>query len=200
MAVTTYQYVFPERFVAGTVGDADERLYFVQAREGNRMTNVLCELKQVEALAEHLGEVLEHLSSQSQWHDIIPPARDSADDLGPLDVPLDVDFRAGTMTITWVVREQALQIELYSRGDYQRSFGFRNTSDSEMSGQRLQVLITPERAREFTARVFQLTRTFRPVCPFCAQGIEPSGHICPRANGYRKPLFETALGRSRHLG
>lgn len=200
MAVTTYRYVFPDRFVAGTVGDADERLYFVQARQGSRVTNVLCERKQVEVLAEHLAEVLEHLSSQSQWRDIIPPARCSADDLGPLDVPLDVDFRAGTMTITWVVREQALQIELFSRGDYQRSFAFRHTSEGGVNGHLLQVLITPERAREFTARVFQLTRPGRQVCPFCAQGIEASGHLCPRANGYRKPMFHTALGGSRYQG
>ena len=200
MAVMTYQYVFPDRFVAGTVGDADERLYFVQARQGSRVTSVLCERKQVEVLAEHLAEVLEHLSSQSEWHDIIPPARRSADDLDPLDVPLDVDFRARTMTITWVVREQALQIELFSRGDYQRSFAFRHVTESEVNGQMLRVLITPERARDFTARVFQLSAMARPVCPFCAQRIEASGHICPRANGYRKPMFQTALGGSRYRG
>jgi len=26
----------------------------------------------------------------------------------------------------------------------------------------------------------------RPPCPFCNQPLEPSGHICPRANGYRR--------------
>ncbi|MGO4958382.1 DUF3090 family protein [Luteococcus sp. Sow4_B9] len=29
----------------------------------------------------------------------------------------------------------------------------------------------------------------RPACPFCSQPISPEGHICPRANGYRHPLF-----------
>jgi hypothetical protein len=26
----------------------------------------------------------------------------------------------------------------------------------------------------------------RPACPFCSQPLDPSGHICPRANGYRR--------------
>ena len=26
----------------------------------------------------------------------------------------------------------------------------------------------------------------RPSCPFCGQPLDPAGHICPRANGYRR--------------
>jgi hypothetical protein len=26
----------------------------------------------------------------------------------------------------------------------------------------------------------------RPPCPFCLQPLDPGGHICPRANGYRR--------------
>ena len=26
----------------------------------------------------------------------------------------------------------------------------------------------------------------RPPCPFCGQALDPSGHVCPRANGYRR--------------
>ena len=26
----------------------------------------------------------------------------------------------------------------------------------------------------------------RPPCPFCGDPLDPSGHVCPRANGYRR--------------
>jgi uncharacterized repeat protein (TIGR03847 family) len=51
------------------------------------------------------------------------------------------------------------------------------------------VKITASGAREFVARAQALISAGRPACPFCLQPIDPQGHICPRANGYRRPLF-----------
>ncbi|MCB1239503.1 MAG: DUF3090 family protein, partial [Tetrasphaera sp.] len=35
-------------------------------------------------------------------------------------------------------------------------------------------------------RAGALVAAGRPPCPFCGQALDPSGHICPRANGYRR--------------
>ena len=51
------------------------------------------------------------------------------------------------------------------------------------------VKITASYARDFVARAQALVSAGRPSCPFCLQPINPDGHICPRANGYRRPLF-----------
>ena len=51
------------------------------------------------------------------------------------------------------------------------------------------VKITASYARDFVARAQALVAGGRPPCPFCLQPLDPSGHICPRANGYRRPLF-----------
>ena len=50
------------------------------------------------------------------------------------------------------------------------------------------VKITASYARDFVARAQALVAAGRPPCPFCLQPLDPSGHICPRANGYRRPL------------
>ena len=50
------------------------------------------------------------------------------------------------------------------------------------------VKITASYARDFVARAQALVAGGRPPCPFCLQPLDPSGHICPRANGYRRPL------------
>ena len=52
------------------------------------------------------------------------------------------------------------------------------------------VKITASYARDFVARAQALVAAGRPSCPFCLQPIDPQGHICPRANGYRLPLFD----------
>ena len=44
-------------------------------------------------------------------------------------------------------------------------------------------------ARAFARRCTRLVQAGRPPCPFCGGPLDPTGHICPRANGYRRPLF-----------
>ena len=53
----------------------------------------------------------------------------------------------------------------------------------------IQVWLYPTVARQFAARARIIVATADPSCPFCAQPVHAAGHICPRSNGYRAPLF-----------
>ncbi len=50
----------------------------------------------------------------------------------------------------------------------------------------LRVSITGAAARAFAKRALAVVAAGRPPCPFCAGPLDPGGHICPRANGYRR--------------
>ena len=50
----------------------------------------------------------------------------------------------------------------------------------------LRVWLTAAYARAFAERARQVVSAGRPPCPFCSQPLDPAGHICPRANGYRR--------------
>ncbi|GAA2178837.1 DUF3090 domain-containing protein [Brooklawnia cerclae] len=178
---SAHRYAFPDRFIAGAVGEPDRRTFFVQTRQGSRMTNVVCELQQIRVLAEHLEHVLAELERAGLAGD--KERRSSRPhDSEPLDVPLDEDFRAGTMIITWLPDSASLRIELFAQGAYRRA----DRHPDEV----LQVVITLDQARDFVARAVQMVGSNAPSCPFCGQPIGPDGHICPRANGYRKPLLD----------
>ncbi|GAA1372264.1 DUF3090 family protein [Luteococcus sanguinis] len=190
----THRYEFPERFVAGTVGQPGQRTFFLQARRANQLTSVVVEKQQVEVLAEHLERILDELSKMSDPSVDIPPKRIAARDLDPLDAPLEADFRAGTMTIAWDGNLDAVQVELFSVEDVDDMDDadeiFASLDETATAKESLVVVITPDQARDFSARARGLVHAGRPACPFCAQPINPEGHICPRANGYRKPLFD----------
>lgn len=186
----TYRYTFPDRFVAGTIGVPGQRTFFIQARDGNRINSVVCEKQQVGILAEHLERILDELGKIASGIDVPPPVS-QASDLGPLDQPLDEDFRVGTMTLAWDAGEQCIAIELFSVVEADESSDldpFEQTVDNADAS--LQVRIDPATARQFIARARALIVSGRPECPFCEQPINPEGHLCPRANGYRKPLFD----------
>ena len=50
----------------------------------------------------------------------------------------------------------------------------------------LLVSLPPAVARAFSKRAQSVVAAGRPPCQFCGQPLDPSGHLCPRANGYRR--------------
>jgi uncharacterized repeat protein (TIGR03847 family) len=197
MAILVHRYDAPDRFVAGTVGQPGERTFFLQAREGNRMTSVVCEKQQVSVLAEHLDRVLDEVQRRSAGQVDVPPASSTASDTDPLDAPINEEFRVGTMTIAWDSSIDRIVIELFSNVDVDDEEQPEETSSpaadepEEIEADEVFVVkITASYARDFVARAQALVAAGRPSCPFCLQPIDPQGHICPRANGYRRPLFD----------
>ena len=50
----------------------------------------------------------------------------------------------------------------------------------------LLVSLPPALARAFSKRAQSVVAAGRPPCQFCGQPLDPAGHLCPRANGYRR--------------
>lgn len=200
MAIVEHRYDSPDRFVSGTVGEPGDRTFFLQAREGSRLTSVACEKQQVSVLAEHVDRVLGEIGRLSGEVVPVPPQRDAAYDNEPLDAPITEEFRVGTMTIAWDPSDARIVIEMYSASDEEIDADVENVdeneaaealarAEAERAGEVLIVRIPPTTARDFVARSVALVASGRPACPFCEQPLDPDGHICPRANGYRRPLF-----------
>jgi uncharacterized repeat protein (TIGR03847 family) len=197
MAILVHRYDAPDRFVAGTVGQPGERTFFLQAREGNRITSVACEKQQVSVLAEHLDKVLDEVVRRSAGEIDVPPASATAQDVDPLDAPITEEFRVGTMTIAWDPSIDRIVIELFSNVDNDEDEAedapaarAAEVESAEINADEVFVVkITASYARDFVARAQALVAAGRPPCPFCLQPLDPNGHVCPRANGYRRPLF-----------
>jgi uncharacterized repeat protein (TIGR03847 family) len=126
----------------------------------------------------------------------VPPASSKARDTDPLDAPITEEFRVGTMTIAWDPSIDRIVIELFSNVDVTEESAQEppaatvEESDEIEADEVFVVKITASYARDFVARAQALVAAGRPSCPFCLQPIDPQGHICPRANGYRLPLFD----------
>lgn len=200
MAILVHRYDAPDRFVAGTVGTPGERAFFLQARQGNRITSVACEKQQVSVLAEHLDRVLDEIVRRGAAGSGSSVGTGKARDVDPLDAPIAEEFRVGTMTIAWDPSIDRIVIELFSNVDREAEepapeapeapTGTTADVDDDIEADEVFVVkITASYAREFVTRAQALVAAGRPPCPFCLQPIEPTGHICPRANGYRRALF-----------
>jgi uncharacterized repeat protein (TIGR03847 family) len=189
----------PERFVAGTVGEPGDRTFFLQARGGGRVISVALEKVQVQLLAEKLEELLTEAGRRFgvDMPDVpVLPLHDNE----PLDVPVDEEFRVGTLGLAFDVDTTTVVIEAIEagEGDAEVDLGVEDDDedppvdddddDDEPDDDldRLRVRLTPEATRAFIDRARRVVAAGRPPCPLCGQPLDPAGHLCPRHNGYHR--------------
>jgi uncharacterized repeat protein (TIGR03847 family) len=171
----------PERFVAGTVGEPGARTFFLQARSGARMVSVALEKQQVAVLAERIDELLDEVMASTGNDTLIPAvAPVGTDDSEPLEQPIDEQFRAGTMTLSWDPRIARVVIEVFPLTEAAEE------EDEEEPDEVFLVRLEAGPARAFVKRAGLVIDAGRPDCPFCGNPIDPDGHLCVRANGFRR--------------
>lgn len=177
----------PERFVAGTVGPPGQRTFFLQARSGRRITSVSLEKQQVSVLAERLDELLDEIEPTPDVADQEPA--EGAPDNDPLDTPIEDEFRVGSMSLAWDPDRSMIVIECHDgEVEVEELPGEEEVAVVEVpEGQTiLRVIIDPDVARAFASRCVRTLSGGRPACPFCGGPLDATGHICPRANGYKR--------------
>jgi uncharacterized repeat protein (TIGR03847 family) len=181
-----FDFRSPERFVVGTVGMPGERTFFLQVRQGNDVTSVALEKAQVLALAERVDQLLdEAAASRSEEGEIPETASVALADSAPLDAPIVEEFRVGAMALGWDEASRRVVIEAHAVAGEESEIPDIGDDDDD-GPDTLRVWITPAYARAFAERARQVVSAGRPPCPFCSQPLDPEGHICPRANGYRR--------------
>jgi uncharacterized repeat protein (TIGR03847 family) len=176
----------PDRFVTGTVGEPGDRTFYLQASEDVRTVSVAIEKQQVAVLAERLGSLLEEVASRF-GADIPEDAPAELVDVGPLEVPLEEEFRVGTMGLGWDAESSAVVIELLAitEGEVDETVVLDDTDEGPDA---VRVFLSPVEARAFAERADRVINAGRKPCPLCAEPLDPAGHICPRQNGYRRDV------------
>ena len=179
----------PERFVAGTVGPPGQRTFFLQARAGAKLVSVALEKQQVAVLAERLDDLLDELMSAEETGALIPAVAPlDLEDTEPLEQPIEEDFRAGTMTLSWDAADERVVIEVFPFNEAavvspeQVDEDFTEPEPEEV----LLVRLPAGAARAFVKRAASVIDAGRPSCPFCGNPIDADGHLCVRANGFRR--------------
>ncbi|MFF4288007.1 DUF3090 domain-containing protein [Streptomyces sp. NPDC001739] len=194
MSRQVFFYDVPDRFVAGTVGLPGRRSFYLQATAAGRTTSVALEKTQVAALAERIDELLDEVVRRSGGNAPVPAVSPAElVDTAPLEMPVEEEFRVGTMALAWdgedermIVEAQALvELDADSEEDLADAEE-RLLQDDENGPPMLRVRLTGTMARAFAKRALEVVNAGRPPCPLCSLPLDPEGHVCPRQNGYRR--------------
>jgi uncharacterized repeat protein (TIGR03847 family) len=177
----------PERFVAGTVGEPGDRSFYLQAIQEARTVSVLLEKQQVSVLADRISALLQEVVRRFGADDL--PDEEPGTDLDPLAVPLEEEFRVGTMGLGWDAESRSIVVELLAVTEEEVDESVV-LDDTEEGPDALRVFLSPVQAKAFADRAERVVTAGRPPCPLCAEPLDPEGHVCVRLNGYhtRSPV------------
>ncbi|HLN76289.1 MAG TPA: DUF3090 domain-containing protein [Nocardioidaceae bacterium] len=188
MPPVIHSYDPPERFVAGTVGQPGQRTFFLQAREGARVTSIALEKQQVLVLATRIDELLDEVMTAGAANTVPAVAPLDLEDSDPLEQPIDEEFRAGTMTLSWDSTDERIVVEVFPFTE--ESVVSPDQPEEEIEEpepeEMLVVRLPAGLARAFSKRAQAVVAAGRQPCPFCGNPLDPEGHLCPRANGFRR--------------
>jgi uncharacterized repeat protein (TIGR03847 family) len=168
------------RFTVGTVGLPGERTFFIQIKVEHLTISASLEKSQVAALSERLDYMLKEIRLV---HPLAPRPQLVRDSL-PLESPVMDEFRIGSIAIFYDEDDELIQVDF-------REVSLNEDDLEEDSPllddiQVVRIFITPAQAKTFHDRATLVIAAGRQPCPFCGFPIDPQGHICARANGYRR--------------
>jgi uncharacterized repeat protein (TIGR03847 family) len=193
MAGQLFDFDYPDRFVAGTVGQPGERTFYLQATSGARICSVALEKVQVAALAEKVDELLDEVRRRQGADSVVPAtAPPELEDVAPLSTPIEEEFRAGVLALAWDEDSDSVLVEAQSQegqpAEGDDATGEGGAADGTgFTGDLLRVRLRPGVARAFVKRALRVVAAGRPPCPLCGNPLDPQGHVCPRQNGHRGP-------------
>jgi uncharacterized repeat protein (TIGR03847 family) len=182
-----YSFDQPDRFVCGAVGEPGQRTFFLQATKGAQVVSVALEKAQVAVLAERLATLLLALRQGG-----VSVGEEEPGLQPDLDEPVIEHFRVGTMTLGWDGDRGRIVIEAREMGEDDEDeesevdeSAIAGENDDDPDGPDLvRVQLDPPAALAFASGALAVVQAGRPPCPQCGAPLDPTGHFCPRRNGY----------------
>jgi uncharacterized repeat protein (TIGR03847 family) len=192
----SFDFATPDLFTAGTIGPPGQRVFYLQAREGDTLVTLKCEKDQVRVLGEYLGRLLERLAT---------PAAAAAVDLALVEPvtpawvagSIGVGYDEGTDRVVLVIEEireedepgepeEPGQEEEGEQEAEQESEPEREGQEAAAEGERAsgRVRLTQPQVAAFVERARALIEAGRPTCRLCGRPMNPGGHRCARMNGH----------------
>lgn len=171
-----------ESFIVGTIGQPGEREFFLQAKFRGAIHSFAVDKLQVTALADRMALLIGELKSASYRFENVPVVQ--------LEVPLIPEFQVGVIGIVWLAEKEEILLDIQELVEGENELIAEpdedNFDNSEGQPQLFKLFLDPSVANNFVQLARKVVAAGRAPCPFCGLPINKGGHLCPRANGYRR--------------
>ena len=164
-----------ESFIVGTIGQPGEREFYLQVRFQNSIHSFAIDKGQVSALADRIAMLIGELKAADYRFENVIAVN--------LEIPLISEFQVGVIGIIWLGETEQVSLELQEIDEGDNDL----VPFDEVEGPlRFRLKMAPDIANAFVSQARRVVAAGRMPCPFCGLPINKDGHLCPRANGYRR--------------
>lgn len=178
----TYDLNPVQHIVADALGEPGKRVFFLQARSGSAVVNLLMEKEEVANLAISILQLLEDL--EEKYPDL-PPLRRVKRVLHA-DKPFDPTFRVGQLVVGYDDGSDAIWV--VAKALVPREPGEEADTESE-NVPAVRLVATREQMYLMSEHALEVVSQGRPICPLCNRPIDREGHFCPRTDGEAMPII-----------
>jgi uncharacterized repeat protein (TIGR03847 family) len=173
-----------DAFVPGALGEPGDRVFYLQARVGERVVSLRCEKQQVAMLGRYLAQLAQAIGPADPDRDIVGLVEPVESEWVVGQLSVGVDEMNGRILVT---------AEELIAGDFEVEVG-PDVSDAEVEAlieaaeelmdepAEARFTLTPGQALAFGERAEELLAAGRPACRLCGAPMDPEGHDCPRWN------------------
>lgn len=160
--MTSFDLPAPDAFTTGTVGSPGQRVFYLQARDGDLVVTVRCEKQQVAALTDYFAGLLDDLEPA--------PYGVATSDLH-LTEPFEEIWTVGPIGVAYDEPGDRIIVVLEELVD-----------DEVAEGASVKVRLNRAQVWAFVRHARELVAAGRPPCRFCGLPLDPERHACPRMN------------------
>lgn len=164
-----------DSFIVGTIGQPGEREFYLQAKYQGGVHSFAIDKGQVSALADRIAMLIGELKAADYRFENVIAVN--------LELPLISEFQVGVIGIVWLGDTEQVSLELQEIEDGENDLVPFDEEDGPM---RFRLKMSPDLANAFVSQARKIVSAGRAPCPFCGLPINKDGHLCPRANGYRR--------------
>lgn len=174
MTGASYELTCVDHFAAGAVGEPGQRVFYLQAAQGEHVVTLRLEKQQVAALCEHLAAMMADLPE-------VDPAPGGSTGLR---APVDAAWVVGAMGVAYEQADDRILVvaeELSAEPVDDDTFDDLFEVLGDQAGT-ARFHIPRSLVPGFVEHGLSVIGAGRPVCDLCQGPMDPSGHHCPRLN------------------
>lgn len=159
------------------IGQPGQRVFYIQGRTEDRVVTIIVEKVQIQTLALGVEDFLAELNQR--YPDLQPVSPDYDEAAMQIQPPVDPLFRVGELGLAYdadhdlavLVAREVLTGE--------------NEGEDPEDASVVRFWCTRSQLYAMGRWGLEVSGRGRPVCPYCGQPMDPSGHFCPKRNGHK---------------
>lgn len=168
-----------DQITTDAIGQPGQRVFYIQGVQGEQTVTLIVEKLQIQTLSLGVEEFL--LELRGRFPELDETTSDYEEDRMRIQPPVDPLFRVGELALGYdrdTDRVMILAREVLDSGS-------EEPQDGEPAGSEVRFWCTRDQLHAMSRWGLEVSGRGRPICPYCGQPMEPSGHFCPKRNGYK---------------